>query len=133
MWRKTAGFLALAMLSVILPSCATVTDEITPIQNPPNLVGKWRGEWGGNMVHPIEMMVEQQQGTGVSGKMTYLVHGSSFTHPMSGMVGGKQDGSVWIVLNVRGAEFLLKIVSKTRLEGMGRSSSHSGPVTVSRE
>ncbi len=84
------------------------------------------------MVHPIEMDVEKQEGAKVTGTMTFIPRGRS-THRMSGTIGAKPDGSVWVVLDVEGRDFPLKVVSPKRLEGTGRSATHYGSVTLNRE
>ena len=95
---------ALALGLSVMAGCAAVTEQLIPIPNPPSLVGKWTGEWGGNMVHPIELVVERQDGGKLSGTMTFKHHGSS-THRMTGSIGAKPDGSVWALLDVEGRDF----------------------------
>lgn len=136
MRSRTGGFvsvLAMAPLLGIVTGCATVEETLAPVPTPPNLVGKWKGEWGGNMVHPIEVVVEDQQGQKVSGTMVFVVHGSFTYHRMRGSVGAKRDGSIWVLLDVGGRDFSLKVVSDKRLEGTGRSTGHYGPVSLSRQ
>lgn len=120
---------------LLLVACASVSEELKPIPNPPNLVGKWKGEWGGNMVHPIGLVVWKQEGGRVSGTMTFSGgHGSpTSAHPASGTLGAKPDGSVWLMLDVEGRAFPLRVVSDKRLEGTGQSRGHFGPVTLTRE
>ena len=127
--RLKAGVLATASL-LLLVACATVPTVVKPVPNPPNLVGKWKGEWGGNMVHPIEMVLDTQREGIVSGRMTFP---HSNYAAVSGTIGAAQDGSVWVLLDVGGREFPLKVVSQKRLEGTGRSHGHFGPVTLTRE
>ncbi len=52
---------------------------------------------------------------------------------MAGIIGARQDGTVWLSIGVMRAELLLKVVSDRRLEGTGRSPSHFGPVILTRE
>lgn len=68
----------------------------------------------------------------MSGTVTYITHGRT-THGMAGIIGARQDGTVWLSMGVMKAEFLLKVVSDRRLEGTGRSPSHFGPVILTRE
>lgn len=127
--RLKAGVLATACL-LLLVACATVPAAVKPIPNPPNLVGKWKGEWGGNMVHPMEMVVDRQREGVVGGWIIF----PGPTHRLRGTVGAAPDGSVWVLLvDVGGREFPLKVVSEKRLEGTGRSHGHFGPVTLTRE
>ena len=51
----------IAAFLVLLSGCTAVTEELTAVTSPANLLGKWKGEWGGNMHHPIEVVVEKQQ------------------------------------------------------------------------
>lgn len=125
------AFMTAAFL-IVLSACAIVTEQLTPVPTPPNLIGKWKGEWGGNMVHPIEMVVEKQEGGKVSGTMT-IPQGS---YPMSGTIGAKADGSLWAIFAVVGPstwDFPLKVISEKRLQGTGSSKHHYGPVTLMRE
>ena len=126
--------LAMAAFLGVLTSCAAVTEPLSPLPTPPNLLGRWKGEWGGNMNHPIEMVVEKQERASVRGAYTFFRPGySPSTHRMSGTVGAKPDGGVWVLMDVEGREFSLKVVSDRRLEGTGRSGMHYGPVILSRE
>lgn len=135
MIRVPRGTLTIVLVvATVLASCAAVTEPLTPLATPPNLLGKWKGEWGGTMNHPIELVVEKQERTNVSGAYTFLRPGHSpSTHRMTGTVGAKPDGSVWALMDVEGREFSLNVVSERRLEGTGRSHQHYGPVTLSRE
>ena len=130
------GPYVIAAFLVLLSGCAAVTEELTGVANPPNLIGKWKGEWGGNMIHPIEMVVEKQQEGKVSGTMTVFPQGGKAIHKMNGTIGAKPDGTVWAILTVAGRTpwaFPLKVISENRLEGTGRSMTHDGPVTLNRE
>jgi len=131
MTRKFDAWIGL--LALFLAACVTTTERLTPVANPPALMGKWTGEWGGTMVHPIEMEVEKQDGVKVTGTMTFILHSGRSTHRMSGTIGAKPDGSVWVVLDVEGRDFPLKVLSEKRLEGTGRSPMHYGPVTLNRQ
>jgi hypothetical protein len=95
---------AMLVSLLILAGCATAAEQLTPVPASATLIGKWKGDWGGNM-----------------------------THPMSGTTGTRPDGSVWVYLNVGRVEFPLKVLSDKRLEGTGRSATHQGPVILSRE
>jgi hypothetical protein len=116
----------------ILSACATVGEKLAPVANPPTLTGTWKGEWGGNMQHPIELFVEKQDGAVVSGTMTFIADRTS-THRMTGRIGAKQDGTVWVVMDVEGRDFPLKVVSEKRLEGTGTSHMHQGPAILTRQ
>lgn len=135
--RNCCGIvLVVAIFLVALFGCAAVTEELKPAAGAPNLVGTWKGEWGGNMTHPIEVVVEKQQEGKVSGKVTVSPAGSKATHSMTGIVGTKPDGSLWVVLTVAGPStwnFTLKVASEKRLEGTGRSPRHFGPLTLNRD
>lgn len=128
--RATA--VVIAALVGILAGCAITTDELKALANLPTLVGKWKGEWAGTMAHPIEMVIEKQEGGKVSGTMTFYAHPTS-THRLTGTIGAKPDGSVWVLADVEGREFPLKVISERQLEGTGRSRTHVGPVTLVRE
>lgn len=131
--------LSLIVLLLTLAGCATAIEELKPVHNPPNLIGKWKGEWTGlPVVHPIEMVVDKQEQGKLSGTMT-IVHVifPTLTHRISGIIGAKQDGSTWILLDVGAGTFSLKVISERRLEGTGESSEHNfrhyGPATLNRE
>lgn len=125
---RRPAFLALGFL-FLAAACATVTADPRPLASPPNLVGRWLGEWGGNMPHAMEMVVERQDGSIVSGKMIF----PRATPALSGSVGAKDDGSVWVRLHAGESDFLLRVVSDRRLEGTGQSAHHFGPVTLNRQ
>jgi len=124
---------SIGVISVfVLSACATVGEQLAPVAKPPSLTSTWKGEWGGNMQHPIELVVEKRDGAVVTGTMTFILHRTS-AHRMTGRIGAKQDGSVWVLMDVEGRDFPLKVVSEKRLEGTGRSSTHQGPVILTRE
>lgn len=124
---------SIGVISVfVLSACATIGEQLAPVANPPSLTGTWKGEWGGNMQHPIELVVEKQDGAAVSGTMTFIAHRTS-THRMTGRIGAKQDGSMWVLMDVEGRDFPLRVVSGKRLEGTGRSHMHEGPVILTRQ
>lgn len=124
--------LVLAFLPLAVGGCATATEPLAPLADPPRLLGRWAGSWGGTMTHPMEMEVEKQRGAEVTGTVTYTTHGRT-TYGMAGTIGARKDGTVWLSMGVMSAEFLLKVVSDQRLEGTGRSPSHVGPVVLTRE
>lgn len=124
--------LVLGLLPLAAGGCATATEPLAPLADPPRLLGRWAGSWGGNMTHPMEMEIEKQRGAEVSGTATYITHGRT-THGMAGIIGTRQDGTVWLSMGVMKAEFLLRVVSERRLEGTGRSPTHVGPVILTRE
>ena len=116
----------------VLSTCATAGEQLTSVANPPNLTGTWEGEWSGTMQHFIELVVKKQDGAVVSGTMTFFARYTS-THRMTGRIGAKQDGSVWVLMDVEGRDFPLRVVSEKRLEGTGRSHKHEGPVILTRQ
>ena len=122
---------------LILVGCATVAETLAPIPSPPNLVGRWKGDWGGTMFHRVEITVEKQEAERISGTMTvFEPRRDPYTLPMTGTIGAKKDGSVWAVLVIQARttwDFPLKVVSEKRVEGTGRSPGHYGPVTLNRE
>jgi len=130
--RVLAAVSISVIYAFVLGACATVGEQLAPVAKPPRLTGTWKGEWGGNMQHPIALVVEKQDGAVVSGAMTFIHHRTS-THRMTGRIGAKQDGSVWVLMDVEGRDFPLKVVCEQRLEGTGRSSGHQGPVILTRE
>lgn len=96
---------SIGVISVfVLSACTTVGEQLAPVASPPRLTGTWKGDWGGNMQHPIELVVEKQDRAVVSGTMTFIAHRTS-THRMTGRIGAKQDGT-------------------------GTSHTHQGPVIV---
>ncbi|MGH7376905.1 MAG: hypothetical protein ACREKK_05755 [Candidatus Methylomirabilales bacterium] len=130
------GPYVIAAFLVLLSGCAAVTEELTAVTSPPNLIGRWKGEWGGNMHHPIEVVVEKQQEGKVSGTMTFFPKWGKVIHTMNGTIGAKPDGTVWANLTVAAPTpltFPLNVISENRLEGTGRSANHYGPVTLNRE
>lgn len=129
---RSIAALVLAFLPLVAGGCATAMEPLAPLADPPRLLGRWAGSWSGTMTHPMEMEIEKQRGTEVSGTVTYTTHGRT-THGMAGVIGARQDGTVWLSMGVMSAEFMLKVVSARRLEGTGRSPSHVGPVILTRE
>lgn len=131
--QRVLGAVSIGVISAfVFSTFATAEEQLTPVANPPNLTGTWEGEWSGNMRHFIELDVKQQDGAVVSGTMTFFVRYTS-THRMTGRIGAKQDGSVWVLMDVEGRDFPLKVISEKRLEGTGRSHKHEGPVMLKRK
>lgn len=124
--------LGFAVLALASGGCATATEPLAPLADPPRLLGRWAGSWSGNMTHPMEMVIEKQRGAEVTGTVTYTTHART-TYGMAGTIGARKDGTVWLSMGVMSAEFLLKVVSDRRLEGTGQSPSHVGPVVLTRE
>lgn len=123
-------------LVAILVGCASVmgstTEPLTPGPTPTSLVGRWKGEWGGHMTHPMEVVIEKQEGSVVWGTVSFHLHGSASTQPVRGTTGTRPDGSVWVHLTTGGSEFPLRVMGN-RLEGTGQSARHYGPVILTRE
>ena len=131
--HSTVVLLALvAILGGCAPAMGPSTEPLTPGPAPTSLVGRWKGEWGGKMTHPMEVVIEKQEGSVVWGTVTFYLHGSAPTHPMRGTTETRPDGSVWVHLKTSGSEFPLRVVGN-RLEGTGQSARHYGPVILTRE
>lgn len=131
--HSTGALLALvAMLVGCAPAMAQTTEPLTPGPTPTSLVGRWRGEWSGNMTHPMEVVIEKQEGSVVWGTVTFYLHGSVPTPPMRGTIETRPGGSVWVHLKTCGPEFPLRVMGN-RLEGTGQSPRHYGPVILTRE
>lgn len=130
------SMVALLTLVAILVGCApamgSATEPLTPGPGPTSLVGRWKGHWGGDMTHPMEVVIENQKGSVVWGTVTFYLHGSAPTHPMRGTMETRPDGSVWVHLKTSGSEFPLRVMGN-RLEGTGQSARHHGPVLLTRE
>lgn len=131
--RGVMSVLLMATSVLFLVASATVAEESKPSPTAPNLVGTWKGEWGGHGAHPITLVVEKQDGDKVSGKVMM----PSGTYSVSGTIEARRDGTLWANLIVASGrtpwDFPLKFVSEKRLEGTGRSPRHFGPVILDRE
>ena len=131
--HSTVGLLTLvAILAGGSPAIGATTESLTPGPSPTSLVGRWKGEWGGNMSHPMEVMIEKQEGSVVWGLVTYYLHGSAPTYPARGTIETRPDGNVWVHLKAGVGEFPLRLIGN-RLEGTGQSARHYGPVILTRE
>lgn len=131
--HSTVALLALvAILVGCAPAMGPTTEPLTPGPTPTSLVGRWKGEWGGNMTHPMEVVIEKQEGSVVWGTVSFYLHGSASAHPVRGTTGTRPDGSVWVHLKTSGSEFPLRVMGN-RLEGTGQSARHYGPVILTRE
>ena len=133
--RPHSGVALLALVATLVgcaPRMGPTTEPMTPGPTPTSLVGRWKGEWGGNMTHPMVVVIEKQEGSVVWGTVSFHLHGSAPTLPVRGTTGTRPDGSVWVHLKTGGSEFPLRVVGN-RLEGTGQSASHYGPVILTRE
>lgn len=126
--------------SLVLMGCAPAVEPLRPASNAPVLIGEWNGQWGGTgqhgpYSHPMRLVIGQQVGTEVAGNVTYFPeHRPPATDTMTGTIGARQDGSVWVYITAAGGtDFRLKVVSDRRLEGEGISHVHIGPVVLTRE
>lgn len=129
------GMVLLPLIAIFV-GCAPATrpsaEPLTPGPTPTSLVGRWRGEWGGNMTHPMGLVIEKQEASVVWGTVSFELHGSVSTLPARGTTGTRPDGSVWVQLKAGANEFQLRAVGN-RLEGTGQSPRHDGPVILTRE
>lgn len=126
---------------VVLAGCAPAVESLRPAANAPNLIGEWKGQWGGldehrqPIGHPIRLVIGQHVATKVAGNVTsFPHHRPPATDEMTGAVGTRHDGSIWVYAStVGGVDFRLKVVSDRRLEGEGIARNHTGPVVLTRE
>lgn len=141
---KILGLLFVGSL-VLLGGCAPAVEPLKPVSGAPNLIGEWKGQWGGSIMqgmhrgdsfmNPMTLVIGRHVQSEVAGNVTYFPHPRPpATDQMTGTVGARQDGSIWVyVTTVGGVDFRLKVISDRRLEGEGSSQAHSGPVVLTRE
>lgn len=126
---------------VILTGCAPTVESLKSASNAPNLIGEWNGQWSGSgshresTSHPVRLVIGRQVQSEVAGNVTYFPsQRPPTTDQMTGAVGARQDGSIWVyVTTVGGVDFRLRVVSDRRLEGDGIAPNHVGPVVLTRE
>ena len=132
MVRLPRIFLHVAIFTLLPASALTAQDTF------PNLIGEWRGNWSGNMDHPVTVSVEEQSGSEFSGTVT-LVTKKWGTHEteMKGNI-SSEDGILVVELEFwmgkSGSRhkdvFKFTTVEPNRLAGVGKGMRHEGPVTL---
>jgi len=117
--------LAISIITGYLFGCATapVTGDLKPVNNAPNLVGRWEGVYQG---YTINMLVQKQQGPSFAATISSQAWGNSYD--TTGTIGAGKDGTLWVVTEFgsgrRHHRFLMKLVLDKRLEGTDESLHH---------
>ncbi len=119
--------LAISIITGYLFGCATAS--LKPVNNAPNLVGRWEGMYQGST---INMLVQKQQGPSFAATISSSAWGDSYD--TTGTIGAGKDGTLWVEIEVgsgrRYHRFLMKLVSDRRLEGTDESLHHGGQDAV---
>ena len=133
-WRCCVGILFVALIFGHLPAAA-VELQPPPQSEIPDLTGKWKGTWGGDMVHRTEMFVKDQDGTTISGTIIYFWRGKTYPNTITGTLGLNESGELTFVVKVtsESGTFTFTTVGPNRLEGKGSNISHRGPITLTRQ
>jgi hypothetical protein len=137
-----------ALLAVTLSACETSTVVPPPPTGPvPDLVGTWRGTWGGE---PAALLITDQvssvgysglyvgswqlggpQRPGIAGVLTSTIRGTQVSSRAEGWLGNDATGRLVLLVQTETPDGLQRLtlarVADDRLQGSGDSSFRWGP------
>jgi hypothetical protein len=136
------------LAALVLAGCVSSTPVLTPPTGPvPDLVGTWRGTWGGE---PAALLITAQNADGayagvyvgdwqvlgprrpaVSGVLSSTIRGALVSSRVTGWFGNDAAGRQVLVLAADGVDGLQRLtltrVNATQLQGTGTSTFRWGP------
>ena len=142
------GRLRALLAALVLTGCASGTPVLTTPTGPvPDLVGAWRGTWGGQ---PAALLITDQNAEtaysgvfvgdaqifgprrpAVSGVLSSTIRGALVSTRVTGWFGNDATGRQVLVLSADGVDGLQRLtltrVSETQLQGTGDSTFRWGP------
>jgi hypothetical protein len=129
------GFLAV-LVAWFLVGCQIMLWPWPAGEPVPNVVGAWQGTWLVTPPLPMHVVITTQDGTTVSGVVTYLSPSGAISTGIRGQFGIRNDRRV-LLMTVAGLDrtddFELTTLEADRLAGAGRGSGlggQGGPVTL---
>jgi hypothetical protein len=140
--------LLVVLLAAALSACETGTPVPAPPTGPlPDLVGTWRGTWGGE---PLALLVTDQsidagysgvylgswqlggpRRPGIAGVLTTTIRGAAVSSRVEGWLGNDASGRLVLLVQTETPDGLQRLtfarVAEDRLQGSGESSFRWGP------
>ena len=139
MTRLANGVVAVLMLALVVAGCQIILWSWPAGEPVPNVVGAWRGTWMVAPPLPVRVVITAQDGTRVTGIVTYQLASGAVSTGIRGEFGVRNDRRVFLLtaatLN-RTDDFEFTTIEADRLRGAGAGvglGGQRGALTLRRQ
>jgi hypothetical protein len=136
--KGLAPTLRAVVVALLVGGCQIILWPWPPGEPVPNVVGRWQGVWLVSPPTRTQVVITTQEGTRVSGVVTYEQPAGAVSTGIKGEF-GIRNGRLVLLMTVtaldRTDDFEFTTLGPERLEGMGAGSGlggQRGPVTLDR-
>ena len=129
MTRLTARLALVLMLAVVVGGCGRVLWSWPPGAPVPEIVGTWQGTWMVSPPLPMRVVITEQEGTRVSGVVTYQLASGAVSTGIRGEFGVQNDRRVLLLTAAtldRTDAFEFTTMDADRLQGAGTGTGLGG-------